>query len=52
MLKINEESNELMALVIEDLQKPLDFLGDVRQDILRYLQIERSAFEGLSPAVS
>ena len=51
MLKINRELDELMTPAIGDLQKPPDFLGDVRRDILRCREVERKAFETLSHIV-
>lgn len=51
LLAINREADELMKQAAEDLEKPLTFLQDVQQSILKCLEIEKRAFQILDKIV-
>ena len=48
MQRIDEELETLMVKTVEDLRKPLAFLVEVTQNILRCREIENKAFEKLN----
>ena len=52
MIGINGETDEVMLKAVEDLKKPLTFLPDVQQGILRCHEIESKALEGLSGIIA
>lgn len=52
MIKINGQLDELMAQAVEDMKKPVSFLSDVQQNILRCRQTEAEAFHKLSAAIA
>ena len=51
MRKINGEMDDLMGKAVQDLRKPLTFLAEVQQSILRCYEIEKEAFNTLSSAI-
>ena len=51
MLKINRELDMVMEKAVEDLRKPLAFLAEVQQNILRCREIENKAFEKLNDTI-
>ena len=51
MRKINEELDNLMEKTVEDLKETPTFLADMKQNILKCLEIETKAFEVLSNVI-
>ena len=51
MLKINGELETLMVKAVEDIKRPLAFLAEVQQNILRCREIENKAFEKLNDTI-
>lgn len=51
MLKINGELDTVMEKAMEDLRRPLAFLAEVQQNILRCREIENKAFEKLNGTI-
>ena len=52
MRQINGESDKLMNQAVKDLEKTPEFLSEVRQNIIKCLQIEIKAFQTLDSIIS